>query len=90
MHSVSNSDDRCYDAHIKAQERSLSRVRPCSWITFTIFEMEPITRDTHDIYPYISATGRLAGAAQGKTVIVTGGGKGIGKVSTKFAATSSR
>lgn len=42
--------------------------------------MEPIKRDMHDIYPFISARGRLAGAAQGKTVIITGGGKGIGKV----------
>ncbi|KAH7303073.1 hypothetical protein B0I35DRAFT_465857 [Stachybotrys elegans] len=45
--------------------------------------MEPIKRDTHDIYPFISATGRLAGSTKGKTVIVTGGGKGVGKAITR-------
>jgi hypothetical protein len=42
--------------------------------------MQAIKRTEHDIYPYISATGRLANAAQGKSVLITGGGKGIGRV----------
>lgn len=41
--------------------------------------MAPIKRDQHDIYPFISATGRLAGAAKGKSILITGGGKGVGK-----------
>jgi hypothetical protein len=42
--------------------------------------MQTIKRTEHDIYPYISATGRLAGAAKGKLILITGGGKGIGRV----------
>jgi FlaA1/EpsC-like NDP-sugar epimerase len=42
--------------------------------------MRTIKRTEHDIYPYISATGRLANAAKGKSVLITGGGKGIGRV----------
>ena len=42
--------------------------------------MQTIKRTEHDIYPYISATGRLAGAAHEKKVLITGGGKGIGRV----------
>ncbi|KAF2875187.1 hypothetical protein BDV95DRAFT_485913 [Massariosphaeria phaeospora] len=43
--------------------------------------MATIKRDQHDIYPFISAKGRLAGAATGKSILITGGGKGVGKVS---------
>jgi len=42
--------------------------------------MSPIKRDQHDIYPFISATGRLVGAAKDKSILITGGGKGVGKV----------
>lgn len=34
----------------------------------------------HDIYPYISPSGRLAGSMVGKTILITGGGRGVGKV----------
>ena len=32
----------------------------------------------HDVYPFIDTAGRLKGAAAGKTVLVTGGSRGIG------------
>ena len=34
----------------------------------------------HDIYPFISPSAALKDSAKGKTVLVTGGGKGIGRV----------
>jgi hypothetical protein len=34
----------------------------------------------HDIYPAIDPKGKLSGAAEGKLIILTGGGKGIGDV----------
>ena len=46
--------------------------------------MELIKRTKHDIYPFISAAGHLHGTAQGKSVLITGGGKGIGKVGRTF------
>jgi NAD(P)-dependent dehydrogenase (short-subunit alcohol dehydrogenase family) len=46
----------------------------------------PIKRTEHDIYPYISTTGRLSRAAKDKTILITGGGKGIGKSMTKHFA----
>ena len=46
--------------------------------------MEPIRRTKYDIYPFISPRDGLAGAARGKSVLVTGGGKGIGKVLSFF------
>jgi hypothetical protein len=42
--------------------------------------MQSIKRTEHDIYPFVSAAGRLAGAAKGKKVLITGGGKGVGRV----------
>ena len=42
--------------------------------------MAKIERTKHDIYPFISPLHSLQGAAAGKTVLVTGGGKGLGKV----------
>ncbi len=34
----------------------------------------------HDIYPFISPLAALKDSAKGKSVLVTGGGKGIGRV----------
>lgn len=34
----------------------------------------------HDIYPFISPGAALKDSAKGKTVLITGGGKGIGRV----------
>lgn len=42
--------------------------------------MALIQRDKNDIYPFISSTAGLKDSAKGKTVLVTGGGKGIGRV----------
>lgn len=42
--------------------------------------MQTLKRTEHDIYPYISTADRLADAAKGKKVLITGGGKGIGRV----------
>ena len=43
--------------------------------------MPQIQRVKHDIYPFIDAKSGLKDEAKGKTVLVTGGGKGIGRVS---------
>lgn len=45
--------------------------------------MNVIKRAKHDVYPYISAKARLAGAVKDKTIFITGGGKGIGRVSVR-------
>ena len=42
--------------------------------------MPLLERVKHDIYPFIDPTKALHNAAQGKSVLVTGGSKGIGKV----------
>lgn len=42
--------------------------------------MTLIHRNMHDIYPFISPLAALKDSANGKTVLVTGGGKGIGRV----------
>lgn len=42
--------------------------------------MPLIQRTKHDIYPFISPSAALKDSAKGKTVLVTGGGKGIGRV----------
>jgi hypothetical protein len=34
----------------------------------------------HDVYPAIDPKGKLSGAAEGKVIILTGAGKGIGEV----------
>ncbi|SPO02050.1 related to oxidoreductase, short chain dehydrogenase/reductase family [Cephalotrichum gorgonifer] len=48
--------------------------------------MGHIKRDQHDIYHFISARGRLVGAAKGKSILITGGGKGVGKaIAVQFA-----
>lgn len=39
-----------------------------------------IERTKHDIYPFISPSLALKDSAKDKMVLVTGGGKGIGKV----------
>ena len=44
--------------------------------------MANIEREKYDIYPFIDPQHGLKDGAKGKSVIVTGGGKGIGKVST--------
>ena len=41
---------------------------------------EIIQRAKHDIYPFISPSSALKGSTANKTVVVTGGGRGIGKV----------
>ena len=42
--------------------------------------MAQVQRAKHDIYPFISASHSLKDSAKGKVILVTGGGKGIGKV----------
>ena len=42
--------------------------------------MRLIERTKYDIYPFVSPTATLKDCAKGKMVLVTGGGKGIGKV----------
>lgn len=46
----------------------------------TSFIMPLIQRNMHDIYPFISPSAALKDSAKGKIVLVTGGGKGIGRV----------
>jgi len=39
-----------------------------------------VEKQHHDIYPEIDPRGKLSGVAEGKVVIITGAGKGIGEV----------
>lgn len=39
-----------------------------------------VERVHHDIYPFIDPSQSLKNSAQGKSVLVTGGSRGIGKV----------
>ena len=43
-----------------------------------------IERIQHDVYPFISPSAGLRGSASGKTVLVTGGSMGIGRVCVLF------
>ena len=47
----------------------------------TILKMPVLERVKHDIYPFIDPTKALSNAAKNKSILVTGGSKGIGKVS---------
>jgi hypothetical protein len=41
----------------------------------------------HDIYPAIDPKGKLSGAANGKAIVITGAGKGIGEVRSYIVLT---
>lgn len=53
---------------------------PARRFSSTSFTMPLIRRTMNDIYPFISPSKALKDSAKGKTVLVTGGGKGIGRV----------
>ena len=39
-----------------------------------------VDKEHHDIYPAIDPRGKLSGVAEGKVIVLTGAGKGIGEV----------
>jgi hypothetical protein len=42
--------------------------------------MNLVEKQHHDVYPAIDPKNKLSGAADGKVIILTGAGKGIGEV----------
>lgn len=46
-----------------------------------------VQRLHHDIYPAIDPKGKLSGAANGKVVVLTGAGKGIGEARSYIVLT---
>jgi hypothetical protein len=44
----------------------------------------------HDVYPAIDPKGKLSGVADGKVIVLTGAGKGIGEVLTLIGFTNAR
>lgn len=53
---------------------------PALRLLSTLPNMQAVERNQHDIYPFISPHAHLKNAAKGKTILITGGSKGIGKV----------
>ena len=53
---------------------------PALRLLSTLNNMQPVERNQHDIYPFISPHAHLKNAAKGKTIFIIGGSKGIRKV----------
>jgi len=49
-----------------------------------------VDKEHHDVYPSIDPEDKLRGAADGKVIVLTGAGKGIGEVRHEVAVTEIR
>jgi hypothetical protein len=49
-----------------------------------------VDKEHHDVYPSIDPQGKLSGAADGKVIVLTGAGKGIGEVRHEVDVTEIR
>lgn len=58
---------------------TLGTSSPALRLLSTLPNMQAVERNQHEIYPFISPHAHLKNAAKGKTILITGGSKGIGK-----------